>query len=144
MHAFFPVERPGLHFSHVGFSGFCGSGSDRSPSQLSCDVHVILNVDFRLDADRALIGLGIDQRERYFSHAGGLAVTRAGKDHVFHAHAAQTFGRLLAQHPGNRVRNIGFSAPVGAHHGGNAFARKLQFRAITEGLESKDLQLLEF
>jgi hypothetical protein len=51
---------------------------------------------------------------------------------------------LLTQHPGNSVGNIGLSAPVGAHHGGNAFARKFQFRAITEGLESQDLQLLKF
>src|ERR1044071_4323931 len=107
-------------------------------------MHVIWNVDFGLGADLAFVNLGIDQRERYFSHSRGLAVARAGKDHIFHAHAAQTLGRLLAQHPGNGVRDIGFPAPVGAHHGGNAFARKLQFRAITEGLESKDLQLLKF
>ena len=30
LHAFFPVERPGLHFGHVGFSGFSGGGADRS------------------------------------------------------------------------------------------------------------------
>jgi len=31
-----------------------------------------------------------------------------------------------------------------AHNRGNAFARKSQLRAITEGLESKDLQLFKF
>ena len=52
--------------------------------------------------------------------------------------------RLFAQHPGDGVGNIRFAASVGADDGGDAFALKAQFGAITKRLESEDLQLLQF
>jgi hypothetical protein len=54
--------------------------------------------------------------------------------------AAQGFRALFAENPGDGIRYIALSAPVGTHYCGNAFARKLQFRAVTEGLESENLK----
>ena len=33
----------------------------------------------------AVVRFGVDQGQRHFGHAGGLAVARAGEDDVFHA-----------------------------------------------------------
>ena len=82
--------------------------------------------------------------QAHFGHARGIAVARAGEDDVFHARAAQSLGRLLAEHPGDRVGDIRFAAAVGADDGGDAFAVKFQLGAIAERFESQNLQLLEF
>src|SRR5689334_5534170 len=119
-------------------------GADRSFIPVILAGHLILNIDFRLAAYLSVINLRINQRKRYLSHSRGLALASTGKDHIFHAHAAQALGGLLTQHPGNSVRDVRLTAPIGPHHGGNAFAGELQLRAITEGLESEDLQLLKF
>ena len=51
--------------------------------------------------------------------------------------------RLLAQCPGDSVRDVRLSAPVGPYYRSNAFARKLQFRTITEGFKPEDLYFLQ-
>jgi len=48
---------------------------------------VVLDVDFGLT--HIAIDSGIDQGKGHLGHAGGLAVARAGKDHVLHVHAAE-------------------------------------------------------
>ena len=75
--------------------------------------------------------------------AQGFAVARAGEDHVFHPGAAQRFGGLLAQNPGDGVGDVGLAAAVGSYDGRDAFAGELDLSAITEGLEAEDLNLLE-
>ena len=91
----------------------------------------------------AVVDVRIDERERNLGHAGGLAVARAGEDDIFHLDAAQAFGRLLAQYPGDRVGNIGLSAAIGADNGGDAFPGKLHLGAVAEGFEPEDLNFLE-
>jgi hypothetical protein len=93
---------------------------------------------------RAAVNFGVDQREANLRHARGIAVARAGENHVFHARAAQRLGRLLPEHPGDGVGDIRLAAAVRADDGGNAFAMELQLGAIAERLESQNLQLLEF
>ena len=101
--------------------------------------HFVDNFDLGLRDVCSLVGVGIDHRQRDFGHAVGLAVARAGEDHIFHARSAKGFGGLLAQHPGDSVGDIGFAASVGADDARDAFALELQFRAVTERLEAKDL-----
>ena len=69
-------------------------------------------------------------------HAERLAVAGAGENHVFHAGAAQAFGRLFAQHPTDGIADIGLAAAVGADNGGDAFPVEAQFGALAKGLES--------
>ena len=84
-------------------------------------------------------GAGVDP-----GWAGRLAVARAGKNHVFHARAAQRLGRLFAQHPRDGVGDVRFSAAVRPDNGGDAVPVELQFRAVTERFEAKYLELLQF
>ena len=93
---------------------------------------------------RPSVNFRINQSQGNFGHSGGIAVAGAGEDHVFHARAAQRLGRLLAQHPGDRVGDVRLAAAVRPDDGGDAFAMEFQFGAIAERLEPQDLQLLEF
>ena len=79
---------------------------------------------------------GIDQRHGHDGHAGGFAVARSGEDHVFHAGAAQTFRRLLAEHPTDRVTEIRLAAPVRANDGRNAAAIESKLGAIAKRFET--------
>ena len=76
--------------------------------------------------------VGIDQRERDFRHAGGLAVACAGEDDVLHVDATQRSRRLLAEHPGDGVGDVRLSAAVRAHDGGNAVALEAELGAVAE------------
>src|SRR5262249_26384818 len=139
------IERSGLDFSHGSICGFGGrgAGSGLIPIVLT-ERHLVLDIDLRLVSRGAFVDLGIDQRERNLGHTRGLAFATAGKDHILHARATQALGGLFAQHPGDGVGDIGLPTTIGAHHRGNTFTRKLQFGPVTEGLESKDLQPLQF
>ncbi len=134
----------GLRFFHslLGFSSGLRAQLGFVPIFL-CKVVLNLNLGRRVSIGPA-VNFGIDQRQRHFGHAGGIAVARSGEDDVFHARAAQSLGRLLAEHPGDRVGNIRLAAAVRADDGGDAFAMELQFGAITERFESQNLQLLQF
>ena len=70
----------------------------------------------------AVVDLRVDEGKRDLSHTRGLAVAGARKDNVFHLDAAQGFGRLLAEHPGDGIRYVGFAAAVRSDDGGDAFA----------------------
>jgi len=131
-----------LHFLQILF-GFIGGFGAQCGLVPVVTRYLVLDFDFGLGGNFAVVDLGIDQRERYFRHAGGLAVVRAGEDDVFHPGTAQDARRLLAQYPGDRVANVGFSAPVRTDDGGYAFAVELQFGAIAEGLETENLKLLK-
>src|SRR5437660_145026 len=80
-------------------------------------------------------GCWLNLRRRHLRHSSRLAITCAREDHILHARAAQRLRRLLAQHPGNRIRNIRLAAPIGADDRRHAVARKLQLGAVTERLE---------
>src|SRR5260221_12506461 len=78
-----------------------GAGADGGLVPVVRDVGLwqfVLDIDFcRRVGIAAAVGLRVDQRQRDFGHAGGLAVAGAGENDVFHARAAQRLGRLLAE-----------------------------------------------
>ena len=55
-----------------------------------------------------------DKMQHDLGHPAGLAVFRALKDDVLHFAAAQRFCALFAQHPRDRVGNVGLAAAVRA------------------------------
>ncbi len=124
-----------------------GRGWRLRPSRRRCWLRgkIVLDVDFggRVGVG-AVVGFGVDQGQRHFGHAGGLAVARAGEDDVFHAGAAQGLGRLLAQHPGDGVGNIRLAAAVGADDGRHTVPVELEFGAVAERLEPENLKPLQF
>ena len=87
----------------------------------------------------ALVQLGIDQGERNLGHAGRLAIACPREDDVLHLDPAQTFGRLLPQHPRNRVRDIRFTASIRTDYSNNAAPGQRDIRAVAEGFESENL-----
>ena len=86
---------------------------------------------------------GSAMRQGDLGHAERLAVAGAGEDDVFHAGAAQALGALLAEDPTDGVAEVGFSAAVRAHDGGDAGAVEAHFGAIVERLEALDIDALE-
>ena len=55
----------------------------------------------------------------------GLRIACSGEDHIFHLQTAQALGRLFAEHPGDRVGDVRFSAAVGTDNSRYAFSCKL-------------------
>ena len=86
---------------------------------------------------------GVGHGQGDLGEAQRLALAGAGEDDVFHAGAAQAFGALLAEDPTDGVAEVGFSAAVGAHDGGDAGAVEAHFGAIVERLEALDIDALE-
>ena len=82
--------------------------------------------------------VGIVECNRHGSKTLGLPQLGTGKNDVLHVAAPQLFGALFAQNPADRVRNIGFAAPVRTYYSGNTLLEgKCQF--IGEGLEALHL-----
>ena len=117
----------------------CGLQNARSTRQF------VLNIDLggRIGVGPGIL-LRIDQGERDFGHAGGLAVAGSGEDDVFHAGATKGLGRLLAQHPGDSVGNIRLAAAVGADDGGDAVPVELEVGAVAKRFEAENLKPLQF
>ena len=100
--------------------------------------------DFGLSVgDGAVVDLRVNEGEGDLGHAGGFAVPSAGKDDVFHLDAAEGLGGLFAKNPGDGVRDVGLTASVGTDYRGDTLAGELDLGAITEGLETEYLDLLE-
>ncbi len=91
----------------------------------------------------AVVDLGVDEGQRDLGHTGRLAVACSGEDDVLHLDASEGLGGLLAEDPGDGVRDVGLAAAVGSDDGGDAFAGELDLGAITKGLEAEYLDLLE-
>ena len=105
--------------------------------------HFVLNFDDRR-VDSAFVHLGIHQVQRDLGHAGGLALARAGKNHVRHVRAAQALGALLSKHPADGVGDVRLAAAVRADNGRDAVTVELQFGAVAKGLEAQNLKLFQF
>ena len=76
-------------------------------------------------------------RQRNLRHAHRLASVGPVKNHIRHLLTPQSLGRLLAQHPTHRVRDIGLATAIGADDGRNARLEG-QGGFIRKGLESQD------
>ena len=128
-----------------GFLGFFSGFATRFRFvPVAGDLLHVLSVDDELRAvGGVVIHFGVDQRQRDFGHARGLAVARAGEDDVFHLDAAQALSRLLAEHPGDRVRDIRLAAAVGTDDRGDAVAGQLHLGAVAERFEAENLDFAE-
>jgi hypothetical protein len=80
--------------------------------------------------------VGIDQNHGHRRHADWFPRLRPRENHVFHARAAQTARRLLAQHPADRVAEVRFAATIRSDDGGDATPVKPQLGAIAKRLET--------
>src|SRR5215831_2130343 len=95
---------------------------------------VRLEVGIRIRVN--VLAVGIDQDHGDRGQSDRFPVTRAGKDYIFHAGAAQALRRLFAQYPTNGVAQVGFSTPVRPHDGGDPGAVELQLGPIAKRLET--------
>src|SRR5579864_351510 len=139
------IQGPGLDFSDGSFGRIgCSRAQGSLVPVVIAQGNLILNNNFRFADEATLINLRIDESKRHFGHASGLALAGSREDDVFHARTTEGFGRLFAQNPGDGVGDVGFSATVGAHYGGNALTGELQLRPVAKGLKSQNLQLLYF
>ena len=71
--------------------------------------------------------------ENHGAAADGTPVDGPLKNHLLHSGAAHDRRPLLAQHPANRVADVGFSAAVGSHDRRNALV-ELDVRALGNDL----------
>ena len=90
----------------------------------------------RFDAQRAVL---IVEHQRRLGKADRRALLRAAEDHVLHLDAPQRARALLAQHPADRVGDIGFAAAVRADDRGDV-AAELQDGFVGERFEPLDLE----
>jgi hypothetical protein len=88
----------------------------------------------RVDLQRAVF---VIEREHDLGHAERLAPFVAGEDHVFHLIRAQRLRALLAEHPTDRVDEIGLAGSVRTHERGNA-GLEHETRLFCERLESEE------
>ena len=79
-----------------------------------------------------------------FSHATWFAVSRALEDHILHGAAAQMLDALLAQDPGDGVRDIALATAVGSDNGGNSLPSEEYFGVVREGFETGNLEAFQF
>ncbi|OQB91908.1 MAG: hypothetical protein BWX84_01186 [Verrucomicrobia bacterium ADurb.Bin118] len=89
-----------------------------------------------------MLGIHPAQGEGHLRHPQRFAAVGALKNHIRHFRAAQRFGRLLAQHPTNGIRHIGFAATIGADDGRNT-ALKIERRFIAKRLEPQQGQIFQ-
>ena len=71
-----------------------------------------------------------------FSHATGLAVSRALEDDILHRAAAEVLDPLFAKYPGYGIRDVTFAAAVGPDNGGNAVTCEENLGVVREGFET--------
>ena len=81
--------------------------------------------------------------ERHLGHAHRLRLFAAVEDDIVHLLAAQQRYPLLAHDPADGVNDVALSAPVGPHDTADA-CREIDNDSVPEGLESDDLEPLEF
>src|SRR5581483_2673906 len=129
---FFGLTRLGFFYGAVGFFRTTSAQFGLVPI-LGAFGQFVLNVDLGgLVLVRTPVNFRINQGQRDFRHAGRFAIARSSEDDIFHARSAQGLGGLLAQHPGDSVRDVRFPATVRTDDGGNALTVKFQLSAVTE------------
>ena len=100
-------DSPWLRFLRQAFGFIRRSGANLALIPVVSSGHVLLYLHLGwLMRIRSRINLRIDQRKRYLSHPCRFAIAGTGKDDVVHPRPAQRFRRLLAEYPGNGIRNI--------------------------------------
>ena len=87
------------------------------------------------------LGRAISEGERDFGEADRLARVTPVENDVSHFTAAKRFGGLLAEHPTNRVEQIGFAATVWTNNRSHAFV-EIEESFIGERFEAEELERL--
>ncbi len=90
-------------------------------------------------AGEARIG---EKGERDLAHAEGLPLLGAVEDDVLHGVAAHRLGALLAEDPGDGVREVRFAAAVRTDDAGDS-AGEQDVDRVDERLESRDIEAFE-
>ena len=80
--------------------------------------------------------VGVVDREFDFRHSERLAFVGTGEDHVLGGAAAHQARVLLAQHPEQRIDDVGFAAAVGSDDRGQPLI-DLDFRLVCKRLEAE-------
>ena len=125
------VEEQILDILEAGLPAIDAVLAPRVPIEPAGDAHL---------ADRSgQGGIWHLQDQLHLSQAHGSPLGGAAKDHVGHLRAPEHGGPLLAQHPGQAVRNIGLAAAIRPHHRRHA-PREAELLGIGEGLESVEFE----
>ncbi len=82
---------------------------------------------------------GVVDHQLDLGHPEGGALRAPGEDHVGHLAAAEGSRPLLAEHPADRVDEVGLARPVGADDHRDT-GRELQCRLVGERLEAAHLE----
>src|SRR5450755_1238163 len=88
-----------------------------------------------------VLRIGVVEGEGDLRQTIGAARLGAIEDHVFHGAAAQVLRALLAENPTNRIDDVRLAATIGADNADHVVV-EVDHRAVHEGLEARDLQLL--
>ena len=83
--------------------------------------------------------VGVIDVQRHRRHPERLSGLSAAEDDVLHFAAAQSAGRLFAEHPANRVRNVALPRSVGADDGGDAVV-EIEPCAVRKGFEALNIE----
>ena len=86
--------------------------------------------------------LAVGHRQGDFRHAERLASVRAVENHVGHFATAQGFGRLLAEHPADRITDVGFAASVRSDNRRHT-RLEIQGGLVREGLEPEHREVFK-
>ena len=86
--------------------------------------------------------VGVVQQRGDLRHADGGQLLAAAEDDVLHGLAAEVPGALLAHGPTQRVDDVGFSATVGPHDGGDV-GGEVEDGLVRERLEPGNFQSLQ-
>ena len=103
-------------------------------------VHAAGDAHFRVIDGERVVGIIDDQR--HLGQSLGLAALGAGEDDLLHLSAAEHLRALLAQHPADRVGNVGFSGSVRADDAGHPL-REFDCDRICKGFESIEFHAFE-
>ena len=85
--------------------------------------------------DPGQVEAGIDQRHGDGGEPHRLAFAGSGEDDILHPGAAQGLGRLLAQHPVDRIRQVGLAAAIRTDDARDSGPAEPQLGPVGEGLE---------
>ncbi len=86
--------------------------------------------------------LAVAEGQRDLGHAERLAGVAPAENDVLHLAAPERLGRLLAEHPADRIEDVAFAAAVRPDDGGDA-RMELNDGFVGERLEAEDVKRLE-
>ena len=86
----------------------------------------------------------VNERQGNFGDAQGRPLGRAIENAVGHALGAKHLVALLAEHPGDRVDDVGLAAAIGADDASDPAAAEDDLRLFAEGFEAQQFDFTQF